>query len=180
MKLTLPMLWSALIVFAALVLMPWMLMPATPDPSPVLESFRGRLERMTHLLEQQNRLLASSGQAGGLAGLAQGGSGAPGPGGWQPNAVRASLQTHRQRNDVVLQALVSRLAGDDEQLWDEFYFRSMSEVMAELGRPDEFYSRQGQFFVNYKNVPCTIDGEREEVDLELRFQDGICVAAYLG
>ena len=101
MKLTLPMLWSALIVFAALVLMPWMLMPATPDPSPVLESIRGRLERMTHLLEQQNRLLASSGQAGGLAGLAQGGSGAPGPGGWQPNAVRASLQTHRQRNDVV-------------------------------------------------------------------------------
>jgi hypothetical protein len=227
MKLTLPMLWSAFIAFAALVILPWLLMPAAPDSSPVLEAIRGRLERMTHLLEQQNRLLATTSQADPLSQMMMGGSGgADGVGGsghnapmsripvgspdslqpqteaelrlliqelraavgdmsrsgtrsasWQPNAVRASLHSQRERNQAVLQAMMIRLEDDDQGLWDEFYFRSLPEILAELGRPDNLYSNKGQFFITYNNVPCMIAGEEDELDLDLRFQDGICVGA---
>lgn len=224
MKLTLPMLWSALVVFAALILLPWLMMPAASDHSPVLESIRGRMERMTVLMEEQNRLLASTAQAGSLdemlaapeVGVGGSGHGAPqarqpigspdslqlqteselrlliqelrnavgdlsrtgtAAAAWQPNAVRASLHSHRERNLPALQSLMIRLSDNDQGLWDEFYFRTMSDILAELGRPDYLHSNKGQFYLTYNNVPCNVGGQLEELDLDLRFLDGICVSA---
>ncbi len=216
MKLTLPMLWSALIVFAALVLLPWLMLPSVPDQSQVLESIRGRLERMTHLLETQNRLLAESriaepnqsdlaqpnsvnpqrmpvGSSDALAAeteselrlliqemrsavssMAHSGTKTAA---WQPNAVRASLHSSRERNQRRLESLIARLEGDDEGLWDEFYFRTMPEILNDLGRPDSMWPNKGVFYFHYNDVPVTIDGELEQMDLDLRFQDGICIYA---
>lgn len=205
MKLTLPMLWSALTVFAALVLMPWLLMPSAPDQSQVLEAIRSRLERMANLMEEQNRLLAQ-GQASAtpaelapvrtsvvanmppnqdletligelraaVGDLAKSGTPAAS---WQPGALRANLSSHTQSNVPVLQSLLPQLYRNREGAMDHLYFRSMHDVFSEFGRPSEVWDHNGLIYVVYKNIPCVLNGEAKDLDMDLRFLDGICVRA---
>ncbi|MBC8405037.1 MAG: hypothetical protein H8E15_07410 [Planctomycetes bacterium] len=96
---------------------------------------------------------------------------------WQPVQLRERLHSMQERNDASLSAVMTSTNDVQSAMWDAFYFRSMADIMAEYGRPDELYSRNNQLYIQYDNIPCIIDGAQEILDLDLRFSDGICVYA---
>jgi hypothetical protein len=136
--------------------------PGSEVPPELSDATDSELRLLIQELRKASRTLASSGHQSSQ---------------WQPVQLRDRLRSIQERNGAGLSAVMTSTNDVQSALWDAFYFRSMADVMTEYGRPDQLYSRNDQFCIQYDNIPCTIDGAQEVLDLDLRFSDGICVFA---
>jgi hypothetical protein len=99
---------------------------------------------------------------------------------WQSNSVRQSFQGTPSKNLPALQATLTRIGDIEQEFWKEFLFRSLSEIIADLGMPDEIYFKDGLLRANYGDIPYQWEGESEVGYLSLKFMDGICISGYAG
>jgi hypothetical protein len=99
---------------------------------------------------------------------------------WQSSSIRQNFRGSPSKNLPALQATLTRIGDIEQEFWKEFYFRSLSEILAELGMPDEFYFKNGILQASYADIPYQWQGESKMGDLSLNFMDGICIAGYAG